>query len=77
MKNWQKSFFSGLFLGLSAAPLALWLTEIRIKFRCPNCDSLITVEKRNGELLPELSVDVPDEDSSELPKLSIATAPTV
>jgi len=65
-------------------PLVLWLSEIRIKFRCPTCDAPITVQKRKTQLIPELSTDLPeevqrssDDDSSETSDLFIATAPTV
>ena len=85
MKDSQRSFLSGLFIGsFGILPLILWLSEIRIKFRCPTCDAPITVQKRKTQLIPELSTDLPeeiqrssDDDSSETSDLFIATAPTV
>ena len=85
MKDSQRSFLSGLFIGsFGILPLILWLSEIRLKFRCPTCDAPITVRKRKTQLIPEFSTDLPegvrrssDDDSSETSAPFIATAPTV
>ena len=81
MKDWRNGFPSGLFIGaFGIVPLILWLAEMRVMFRCPNCDSVVTLQKENQQIAPRVlgdSTEGPrirtDRDSSETSNLAIAT----
>ncbi|MCZ6680536.1 MAG: hypothetical protein O7E52_25170 [Candidatus Poribacteria bacterium] len=83
MKDWQKNLLGGLAVGsLGIVPLLFWLAEIRVNFRCPNCDELITVCKRHKQMRLQLKAHQHEgqrhtDESEDATDLSIATAPTV
>lgn len=55
MKDWHKGVIVGLFIGtFGLVPLIFWLVEIRAKFRCPNCNAKVRVQKGHKFIIPEV-----------------------